>query len=153
VEQGVTHRDAARDCALILAALNGFAGIFGAVRWYRHEASRGFWVAARIGQAAAIAYAAMTGAFYLAGWQPSDKLFYLYALLPVAIGFVAEQLRVISADHVLTQRDLEDSAAVARLAPVDQEDVVLAIVRRELGVMAAAALVVCFLALRAFGTY
>jgi hypothetical protein len=149
----VTHRDLARDCALVLAAVNGVAGLLGALRWYRYEPSRGFWLIARIGQAAAIAYAALTGVFYLVGWTPSNKLFYLYALLPVAIGFVAEQLRVISADHVLSQRDLEDSAAVGRLPPEEQQDVVLAILRRELGVMTAAALVVCFLALRAYGTY
>jgi hypothetical protein len=149
----VSHRDVARDCALVLSALSGLAGLFGAFRWYRHEASRGFWVAVRVAQAAAIAYAVLTGVFYLAGWHPSNKLFYLYALLPVAIGFVAEQLRVIAADHVLTQRDLEDAAAVGRLPPQEQADVVLAILRRELGIMAAASLVVCFLALRAYGTY
>lgn len=149
----MSHRDVARDCALVLAALNGLAGLFGAFRWYRHEPSRGFWVAVRIGQAVAIAYAVMTGVFYLAGWHPSNKLFYLYALLPVAIGFVAEQLRVIAADQVLTRLDLEDAAAVGRLPRQQQADVVLAIVRRELGVMAAAALVVCFLALRAYGTF
>ena len=42
--------------------------------------------------------------------------------------------------------------AVGELAEADQRSVVLAIVRREMGVMAAAALVVAFLALRAWGT-
>jgi hypothetical protein len=149
----VSPRDVARDAALVLAALNGFAGLLGALRWYRSETSRTFWLAARVGQAAAIAYAALTGVLYVANDRPANKLFYLYALLPVAIGFVAEQLRVISADQVLASRDIESAQAVGELEPADQQEIVLAILRRELGVMAAAALVVCFLALRAWGTY
>jgi hypothetical protein len=149
----LSHRTIMLDAALALAALNGLAGLLGAVRWLRSESSASFWIAVRVGQAAAIAYAALTGVAYLANWHPSNKLFYLYALLPVAIGFVAEQLRVISADHVLAARDLEDAAAVGRLPAAEQQGVVTAILRREMGVMAAAALVVCFLALRAYGTY
>ena len=149
----MSHRTIMLDAALVLAALNALAGLLGALRWLRSESSASFWIAVRVGQAAAIAYAVLAGVAYLANWQPSNKLFYLYALLPVAIGFVAEQLRVISADHVLAARDLEDAAAVGRLETVEQQGVVTAILRREMGVMAAAALVVCFLALRAYGTY
>jgi hypothetical protein len=149
----LSHRTIVLDAALALAALNALAGLLGALRWLRSESSASFWIAVRVGQAAAIAYAVLAGVAYLANWQPSNKLFYLYALLPVAIGFVAEQLRVISADHVLAARDLEDAAAVGRLPTVEQQGVVTAILRREMGVMAAAALVVCFLALRAYGTY
>lgn len=149
----MSHRTIVLDAALALAALNALAGLLGALRWLRSESSASFWIAVRVGQAAAIAYAVLAGVAYLANWQPSNKLFYLYALLPVAIGFVAEQLRVISADHVLAARDLEDAAAVGRLPTVEQQGVVTAILRREMGVMAAAALVVCFLALRAYGTY
>ena len=50
-------------------------------------------------------------------------------------------------------RDLEDAAQVAHLPADEQESIVMSIVRREMGVMALAALVVCFLALRAAGTY
>ncbi len=149
----MSHRTIVLDAALALAALNALAGLLGALRWLRSESSASFWIAVRVGQAAAIAYAVLAGVAYLANWQSSNKLFYLYALLPVAIGFVAEQLRVISADHVLAARDLEDAAAVGRLPTVEQQGVVTAILRREMGVMAAAALVVCFLALRAYGTY
>jgi hypothetical protein len=149
----VSHRDLVLAAALVVAAINGIAGLAGAIRWLRSEPSRGFWIVARVGQAVAIAFAALTGVVYLANWSPSNKLFYLYALLPVAIGFVAEQLRVISADQVLESRGLEDAASVGRLPADEQQSVVIAILRRELGVMAAAAVVVCFLALRAYGTY
>jgi len=114
----LSHYDVALDAALVVATANGIAGLLGAFRWIRGETSRSFWILVRVGQALAIAYAAMIGVFYLSGWPPSNKLFYLYALLPTVIGFVAEQLRVISADQVLANLDLEDAAAVRRL-PAD----------------------------------
>ena len=63
-------------------------------------------------------------------------------MLPVAVGFVAEQLRLASAQTVLDARDLEDAQAVGALPEAEQRSVVAAILRRELGVMAAAALVI-----------
>ena len=148
----MTHRDVILDGAIALAAVNGAAGLLGLLRWYRYEMSRTFWYAVRVGQAAAILYAVLTGVYYLANWRPSDKLFYLYALLPVAIGFVAEQLRVTSADTILEQQELPDAQAVGKLSADEQRAVVRAIVRREIGIMALSALVVVFLALRAAGT-
>jgi hypothetical protein len=57
-----------------------------------------------------------------------------------------------AAQTVLDARGLEDGAAVGRLDEAGQRSVVRAILRREMGVMALAALVVAFLALRAWGT-
>jgi hypothetical protein len=106
----------------------------------------------RAGQGAAIVQALAAGVFAASGLKPDDGLYWLYALLPVAVGFVAEQLRAVSAQTVLDVRGLEDAQAVGRLPEAAQRSVVLQIVRRELGVMAAAALVTAFLALRAAGT-
>ena len=50
---------------------------------------------------------------------------------------------------MLENRDLPDAQAVGALPESEQRSVVLAVVRREIGVMALAALVVAFLALRA----
>jgi hypothetical protein len=146
-------RDLAVWAALVVAVANGVAGLFGAFRWYRHEPSREFWLGVRVGQALALLYAVLVGALILSGHHPSSSLFYVYALVPIAVGFVAEQLRIVAADQVLTTRDLEDTAAVAALPQAEQQAIVLAILRREMGVMALAALVVCVLALRAAGTY
>jgi hypothetical protein len=152
-EQGVSHRAIALDAALALAAVNGLAGLLGLFYWYRSRSSRAFWLLVRVGQALAIAYAALAGILYLAGARPSSGLYYLYALLPVAIGFVAEQLRIISADQVLTAREIPDAQAVGELSAQAQREIVIAIMRREMIVMALAAIVVTFLALRAWGTY
>jgi hypothetical protein len=149
----MSARDLAVWAALLVAAANGVAGCFGAFRWFRHEPSREFWLGVRVGQALALAYAVLVGALILSGHHPSSNLFYVYALVPIAVGFVAEQLRIVAADQVLTARDLEDTAAVAALPQEHQQAIVLAILRREMGVMALAALVVCVLALRAAGTY
>jgi hypothetical protein len=144
--------DVAAAAALVTAAVNVIAGLFGAWRWWTVAPSRAFWVLARAGQAAAVALAATAGVAAATGFRPADGLFWLYALLPVAVGFVAEQLRAASAQTVLDARGLEDARAVGRLDEAGQRSVVVAILRRELGVIALAAIVVAFLALRAYGT-
>jgi hypothetical protein len=137
----------------VLAALvNVLAALVGAWRWWQVETSRTFWVLCRAGQAAAIAQALAAGVLAATGFVPADGLYWLYALLPVGISFVAEQLRVTAAQAVLDARELEDAQAVGRLPEAEQRSVVLAIVRREMGTMAAAALAVAFLCLRAAGT-
>jgi hypothetical protein len=146
-------RDVAVWGALAVAAANGLAGLFGAWRWYRFAPSREFWLGVRTGQALALVYALTVAVQVLGHHHPSSSLYYLYALLPIAIGFVAEQLRLVAADQVLTSRDLDDAQAVATLPAGEQRAIVTAILRREMGVMALAALVVCVLALRAAGTY
>ena len=100
---------------------------------------------------AATAALLVAGVGAVTGYDP-DGLFWLYALLPIAVSFVAEQLRLTAAQSVLDARDLEDAAAVGELDEAGQRSVVLAILRREMGVMTLAALVVVFLALRAYGT-
>ena len=70
----------------------------------------------------------------------------------MAVSFVAEQLRVTAAETVLHDAGLENAQAVGELDEAHQRSVVLAIVRREMGVMAAGAFVMTFLALRAWGT-
>jgi hypothetical protein len=144
--------DAAAVAALVAAAVNAVAALFGAWRWWTVAPSRVFWGLARAGQAAAVVLAVVAGVAAVTGFDPADGLFWLYALLPVAVGFVAEQFRAASAQTVLDARGLEDAQAVGRLDAAGQRSVVLAILRRELGVMALAAVVVAFLALRAYGT-
>jgi hypothetical protein len=144
--------DVAHAFALLVAVTNGVAGLVSAVLWWRVEPRPYAWILIRIGQATAIGQALAAGVLAASGLQPKDGLYWLYALLPVAVGFVAEQLRLASAEIVLQQRDLDDAQAVGGLPEDQQRSVVLQIVRRELGVMAAAALVIAFLALRALGT-
>jgi len=145
-------RDVAQLAAVVVAAAGVLAGVWGAWRWWTVAPSRLFWVLCRTTQGLCVAQAALAGVLAVTGFSPADGLFWLYALLPVAVSFVAEQLRVLSAQTVLDARGLQDAQAVGRLDDAGQRSVVLAIVRREMGIMALACLVIAFLALRALGT-
>ena len=138
--------------ALAVAIVNGIAGLVAAFLWWRVDPRPFAWVLIRAGQAVAVLQAIVAGVLAAGGLKPHDGLYWLYALLPVAVGFVAEQLRLTAAQTVLDARELESAQAVGRLPTAEQQSVVLQIVRRELGVMAAAALVIAFLGLRAWGT-
>ena len=145
-------RDAALTTALVAAAVNGLAALAGGWRWWAGEPSRAMWVAIRAGQATAVALAIVAAAGAVSGFAPADGLFWLYALLPVAVGLVAEPFRAASAQTVLAARGLPDAQAGGRLEEAEQREIVAAILRREIAVMALAAIVVAFLALRAYGT-
>ena len=136
---------AACACAVVNLAAAGW----GAWRWWTVEASPFFWVLARTGQAVAVAQALVAGVLFVAGYDPPDGLYWLYALLPVAIGAIAEQLRLLSAEQVLERRALASVEALRARPEAEQRSVVREIVRREIGVMTVAASVVVFLALRA----
>lgn len=130
-------------------AVNGIAAAFAGLRWWLVLPSDAIWPLLRAGQVAAGLQAALAGVLFVAGFKPDDGLYWLYALLPVAIGLIAEQLRIASAEQVLENRGLADAQAVGALPEPEQRSVVLAVVRREIGVMALAAFVVTILALRA----
>jgi hypothetical protein len=148
--------------ATTVAALNLIPAVLGASVWHWSplesdpaSTSRpvgAFWVMLRVGQGSALLLAIAVGSLAAAGKYSTEHLFYLYALVPLAVAFVAEQLRVASAQTILDQRGLEDAAAVGELPEAEQHAVVGSIVRREIGVMALSALVVVFLALRAAST-
>ena len=137
--------------ALLTAAANLLVGLFGALRWYQVREAGSFWPALRVAQAITAVFALYSSILAVAGEAPAD-LFLLYALLPVAVFFVAEQLRILAAQTVLDAREIEDAKAVGSLPEAEQRLVVRQILRRELGTMTAAALVIAFLALRAAGT-
>lgn len=143
--------------ALAVALLNALPALLGGWCWYRGEPperapARAFWVLLRIGQGAALVLAILAGSLAVAGHYSSERLFYLYALLPLAVAFVAEQLRVAAAQTILDRHDLPDAQAVGALPEPEQHALVAAILVREMGIMALSAAVVVFLALRAAGT-
>jgi hypothetical protein len=142
--------------AISVAAINALSAALGIWLWYVGEPSlrgaRLFWLTLRAAQGAALVLAIAVGSLVAAGHHAREQLFYLYALLPLAVAFIAEQLRVASAQTVLDQRGMSRASEVGRLPAAEQRGIVAAIVRREIGVMALSALVVVFLALRAAST-
>jgi hypothetical protein len=133
-----------------LVAFNLAAAALGAWSWRRGGASRAFWPLLRAGQALVLVQAA-DGLLLVALGRDLPELHLVYGLSPVLVSFLAEQLRLASADAVLDARGLEGSAAMARLPEAEQHEIVIAILRREMGVMAASAMVVAVLALRGAG--
>ena len=131
-----------------LIAVNLAAGLYGAWGWWRVRPAPGFWPLLRTGQALVVAEALLGGGLVLAG-KDLPPLHLVYGLTPLAVGYFAEQLRLVSAQAVLDQRGLAGRQAVAALPEAEQHGLVRAILRREMGVMAASALVVCLLGVRA----
>lgn len=131
-------------CLLFLAA-----AALGGWSWYRVSPSPWFWRLLRSAQLVMVVEVALGGLLLALDRQPASDLHYVYGLLPVAVSFVAEQLRITAAETVLDARGLASAQEVGELPEADQRSVVLAIVRREIGVMALAALVIVGLALRA----
>jgi hypothetical protein len=126
------------------------AGLWGAWCWYRVEPSELFWKLLRFSQAV-ILLGALQGGVLLTLGRDVDGLHLLYGVLPIAVSFIGEQLRIAAAETVLEARGIEGAAAVGELPEAEQRSVVLSIVRREIGVMTACALVAVVLGLRAWG--
>jgi hypothetical protein len=133
-----------------LLATSAAAGLWGAWRWYRVEPSSAFWKMLRVSQGFAVLVALDGGLLALIG-RDVEGLHLLYGVLPLAVSLIGEQLRIASAETVLDARGLPNAAAVGGLPETERRSIVLAIVRREMGVMTAAALVTVALALRAAG--
>jgi hypothetical protein len=87
----------------------------------------------------------------LIGHKP-PSLHVIYGVLPLLISLIAEQLRVASAQMVLDARGYESAKDVGRLPEEEQRGVVVAIMQRELGVMALSAWMVVILLARAAQT-
>jgi hypothetical protein len=133
-----------------LIAVNAVAGLYGAFAWWQDRPAPGFWPLLRAGQAL-VMIEAVDGAILLLTGRDLPELHLIYGLLPIGVSFFAEQLRLTAAENVLAQRDLEGRADVERLSADEQRELVHVIVRREIGVMAASAVVVALLGVRAAG--
>ncbi len=133
---------------IAVVVVNVLAGLIGAFAWWRGIQVRLFWPLLRAGQAL-VALAALDGLILNIAGHELPPLHLVYGLTPIGVAFLAEQLRLAAADSVLQSRDLEDAKAMGALPEDEQHAIVHAIIRRETGVMAASALVVAILGLRA----
>jgi hypothetical protein len=127
---------------------NALAAVVGLVAWLLWSNPRSFWLLLRTGQALVIV-SCVVGAVLLLEGRDLPRLHLVYALTPIAVSFLAEQLRIVTTPTFLEQRGLEDGKAVARLPEIEQQALVTAILRRELAVMATSAFVVATLVARA----
>jgi hypothetical protein len=124
------------------------AALWGAWCWYRVDNNPWFWRLLRAGQTAVVVDVALGGVLLIMG-RKEPSLHLIYGLLPLAVSFLGEQLRIASAQMVLDSRGHETAAEVGQLPAEEQRVVVLTIVQRELGVMVLAAVVMVVLLARA----
>ena len=129
-----------------LIALNLAAFAVGGAAWLRDRSSVPFWYLLRAAQVAVFAQALLGGLLMFTGHEASSDLHYLYGILPLVVSSPAAAARAGAADRELG--DLEFDA----LPAADQQSLALAIVRREMGIMAVSCGVILFLGLRAAGT-
>jgi hypothetical protein len=137
---------------VLALATNALAAALGAWSYWRATPNAWFWRLLRAGQATIVVEAVLGGVMQL-GHHKAPGIHILYGLLPVAVSFVAEQLRIASAQMIMDSRGFDSTEEVAELPPDDQRRLVVAIVQRETGVMALAAIVIVVLLARAAGTY
>ncbi len=129
-----------------LIVLNLAAFALGGAAWLRDRPSIPFWYLLRAAQAAVFAQAMLGATLVFTGHEPTDKLHYLYGILPLVVSLLAEGARAGAASRELGDVDFE------ALPAGDQQSLALAIVRREMGIMAVSCGVILLLALRAAST-
>jgi heme A synthase len=129
-----------------LIALNAAAGLVGGIAWYRNRPSIPFWYLLRAAQVSVFVQALLGGLLVVTNHEPEEGLHYLYGILPLVVSFIAEGARADAAQREVGETDYE------ALPQAEQESLALAIVRREMGIMAVSCGVIFFLALRAAGT-
>ncbi len=130
--------------ALVLLNLAAFA--VGGIAWLRSQASVPFWYLLRAAQVAVFAQALLGGLLVFTGHEATSDIHYLYGALPLVVSFLAEGARAGAAERELGEIDFE------ALPGDQQQSLALAIVRREMGIMAVSCGVILFLGLRAAGT-
>lgn len=131
---------------VLLITLNAAAGLVGGIAWYRNRGSIPFWYLLRAAQGAVFVQAGLGGLLVVTNHEPEQSLHYLYGILPLFVSFIAEGARFDAAQREVGDLDPES------LTPDEQQSLALAIVRREMGIMAVSCGVIFFLGLRAAGT-
>lgn len=130
----------------LLIVLNLVAFLTGGIAWFRDRPSVPFWYLLRAAQASVILQALLGLVLVMTNHEPPDDLHYLYGILPLFVSFLAEGARAGAAQRELGEVDFES------LPGDQQQSIALAIVRREMGIMAVSCGVIFFLALRAAST-
>jgi hypothetical protein len=136
---------------VLALALSAATGLLGVWCWWRAERTAWFWRLLRSMQVVVVLEAVLGGVLQLAG-RHAPSLHIIYGLLPVLVSFIAEQLRIASAQMILDSRGFASAQEVGELPEDEQRRVVVAILQRELGVMTLAAIVIVVLLARAAGT-
>jgi hypothetical protein len=124
--------------------LNLLAGFWGAVSWLTERASLFFWYVLRAAQVSVVLQVLLGALLLLFGHEADDPLHYMYGSAPLLVSLFAEGMRAGAA-----QRELPEEVDFAALGASEQRTIALRIVRREMGIMSAGALLIAAFAFRA----
>jgi len=128
---------------MIVLAVNLVAGVWGGIAWLRRHVSVGFWYVLRGAQATVILQVLLGALLLISGREVVDGLHYVYGVAPLVVNLLAEGMRVEAAQREIGDVDFES------LSAGEQQATALRIVRREMGIMALAALLVVAFVVRA----
>jgi hypothetical protein len=128
-------------------AANLVAGTWGAVAWLVSRASVAFWYILRAAQVTVVVQVLLGAVLLTLGHEADEPLHYMYGSAPLLVSLIAEGMRAGAA-----QREIPEGIAFETLGTSEQRAIALRIVRREMGVMTIAALLIVALAIRAAQT-
>jgi ABC-type phosphate transport system auxiliary subunit len=127
-----------------MMALNLVAGLWGAAAWAANWASVSFWYVLRAAQVSVVVQVLLGALLLVAGREAIDGIHYMYGTAPLLVNLFAEGMRAGAA-----QRELPEDVEFETLPPGEQRTIALGIVRREMGIMTIACLLIVAFALRA----
>lgn len=123
---------------------NVAAGAWGAIAWLTNRASVTFWYILRAAQVSVVVQVLLGAVLLALGHQADEPIHYMYGSAPLLINLFAEGMRAGAA-----QREIPEGVAFETLGSTEQRTIALRIVRREMGVMTIAALLIVAFAFRA----
>jgi hypothetical protein len=129
---------------VVMMVLNLAAGLWGAAAWAAHRPSVSFWYVLRAAQVSVVVQVLLGAVLLVAGREAVDGWHYMYGTAPLLVNLLAEGMRTGAA-----QRELPEDVEFESLPSGDQRAIALRIVRREMGIMTAASLLIVAFAVRA----
>ena len=129
---------------VVMMALNLVAGLWGLAAWVTNRASVSFWYVLRAAQVSVVVQVLLGALLLVAGREAVDGIHYMYGTAPLLVNLFAEGMRAGAA-----QRELPEDVEFETLPAGEQRTIALRIVRREMGIMTLAALLVVAFAVRA----
>ncbi len=129
--------------SIAVLGLTLVVGIWGVVSWIARHPSVLFWHLLRAAQVVIVVEVTLGALLLVGAHKPLEDLHIVYGLLPMAVMFIAEAMRV-----GVAARETDD-VDIHTLESAEQRAIAMRIVWREMGIMAIAALLAFALALRA----
>ena len=129
---------------IAVVALNGLAAAWGGIAWLRRDPSVWFWYVLRAAQASVVVQVLLGAVLLVAGREATDGWHYMYGTAPLLVNLFAEGMRAGAA-----QRELPEDVDFEGLPSTEQRTIALRIVRREMGIMTLATLLIVAFAVRA----